>query len=153
VGTGPWRGVAAHRLTDSPLIAVAAPERAARLPMGDHAAIAAQPLLGGSKRWQRFLALAGCPFNGKTVGDFNDAGLMLQAAEQDIGIALARELLAADALRAGRLVRVSPLAMDDMEYATYWFVHPPGLVDWPPLQALQRWLFQEMALSRLSMGR
>ncbi len=149
VGAGPWRGLTAHRLTDSPLIAVAAPARAARLPMGDHAAIAAEPLLGGGEQWQRFLSLAGCAYDSKTVADFNDAGLMLQAAEQDIGIALARELLAADALRAGRLVRVSPWALEDTQSATFWFVHPPGLVDWPPLQALQQWLFKEMARSRL----
>lgn len=150
VGKGPWRGLTAHRLTDSPLIAVAAPARAARLPLGDHAALAAEPLLGDSAEWQRFLALANCPYDGKTVADFNDAGLMLQAAEQDIGIALARELLAADALRAGQLVRVSPLALEDTQSATYWFVHPPGGADWPPLQALQQWLFAEMARSRLA---
>lgn len=151
-GTGPWRGLTTHRLTDSPLIAVAAPVRAARLPLGDHAALAAEPLLGDSGQWQRFLALAHCPYDGKIVADFNDSGLMLQAAEQDIGIALAREVLAADALRAGRLVRVSPLALDDTHSTTYWFVHPPGLADWPPLQALQQWLFAEMARSRLSPG-
>ena len=152
VGTGPWRSLAAHRLTDSPLIAVAAPSRAARLPLGDHAALAAEPLLGDSSQWQRFLALAGCAYDGKIVADFNDSGLMLQAAEQDLGVALARELLVADALRAGRLVRVSPQALEDTQSATYWFVHPPGLADWPPLQALQRWLFDEMSRSRLQPG-
>jgi LysR family glycine cleavage system transcriptional activator len=152
VGTGPWRGLVAHRLTDSPLIAVAAPARAACLPLGDHAALATEPLLGDTDQWQRFLALGGCAYEGKIVADFNDAGLMLQAAEQDIGIALARELLAADALRAGRLVRVSPQALEDTQSATYWLVHPPGLEDWPPLQALQQWLFQEMARSRLAAG-
>ena len=40
---------------------------------------------------------------GKPVADFNDAGLMLQAAELDIGVALARELLVADALQRPRL--------------------------------------------------
>ena len=37
---------------------------------------------------------------------------MLQAAEQDLGLALAREVLAADALRAGRLWRLSPIALE-----------------------------------------
>jgi LysR family transcriptional regulator, glycine cleavage system transcriptional activator len=148
VGAGPWRGLHAERLIDSPLIAVAAPQRAARLPLGDHGAIAAEPLLGATDQWQRFLALCGCALSGKTVADFNDAGLMLQAAEQDMGIALARELLAADALRSGRLVRVSPQALTDSGSATYWFVHPPELAEWPPLVALRQWLFEEMALSR-----
>lgn len=150
VGVGPWRGLHADRLTDSALIAVAAPARASRLPMGDHRAIAAEPLLGPSGEWERFLALCGCDLRGKTVADFNDAGLMLQAAEQDLGIALARELLAADSLRAGRLVRVSPMALEDSQAATYWFAYPTELADWPPLMALRQWLLDEMAGSRLS---
>lgn len=151
-GAGPWRGLQAQALGDSPLIAVAAPARAARLPMGDHRAIAAEPLLGGTGQWERFLALCGCTLTAKSVADFNDAGLMLQAAEQDLGIALARELLAADALQAGRLVRVSPLAMQDSAPGGYWFVHPPELADWPPLVALRQWLFDEMALSQQALA-
>ena len=42
---------------------------------------------------------------------FNDFGMMLQAAEQDLGLALVRELLAADALSDGRLVRLSPVSI------------------------------------------
>lgn len=151
-GAGPWRGLQAQALGESPLIAVAAPARAARLPMGDHRAIAAEPLLGGTGQWERFLALCGCTLAAKSVADFNDAGLMLQAAEQDLGIALARELLAADALQAGRLVRVSPLALQDSEPGGYWFVHPPELADWPPLVALRQWLFDEMALSQQALA-
>jgi LysR family glycine cleavage system transcriptional activator len=82
------------------------------------------------------------------VAAFNDAGLMLQAAEQDLGIALARELLAADALRDGRLVRLSPLAMPDQQRDAYWLVHPPALADWPPLRALHAWLRDELAASQ-----
>lgn len=147
-GAGQWRGLVAERLIDSPLIAVAAPVRAARLLPGDHKAIAAEPLLGGTEQWARFLALCGCRLRGKTVADFNDAGLMLQAAEQDLGIALAREVLAADALDAGRLVRVSPLALEGGDAVTYWFVNPPELADWPPLVALRQWLHDEMALAQ-----
>ncbi len=146
-GAGPWRGLHCQQLTDSPLIAVAAPARAARLRPGDHRAIAAEPLLGGSDQWEQFLALCGCKLQGKTVADFNDAGLLLQAAEQDLGIALSRELLAADALQAGRLVRLSALELKDPEAASYWLVHPPELLDWPPLVALRDWLMAEVAMS------
>jgi LysR family glycine cleavage system transcriptional activator len=152
VGTGPWKGLVAEPLVDSPLVAVAAPQRAARLRVGDHKALAAEPLLGTNELWQRFLALCGCKLQGKVVADFNDAGLMLQAAEGDLGIALAREVLAADALQAGRLVRVSPLALEDRDWATYWLVHTPERSDWPPLVALREWLAQEMALSRAALA-
>jgi LysR family glycine cleavage system transcriptional activator len=147
-GAGHWKGLQAEPLVDSPLIAVAAPARAARLPLGDHSALAAEPLLGATEQWARFLALGGCQLQGKTVADFNDAGLMLQATEGDLGIALAREVLAADALQSGRLVRVSPLELEDREGATYWFVNPPDLAAWPPLMALRQWLAEEMAISR-----
>ena len=150
VGAGPWKGLVAERLTDSALIAVAAPTRAARLRYGDHTAIAAEPLLGHTELWDEFLALCGCKLSGKSVADFNDSGLMLQAAEGDLGIALARELLAADALQAGRLVRVSPLALSTLQSggaSTYWCVYPAGLADWPPLLALRLWLADEMTLA------
>jgi LysR family glycine cleavage system transcriptional activator len=148
IGAGSWRGLQAERLMDSPLIAVGAPSRASRVAPGDHAALALEPLLGSTQQWTRFLALCGCRLKAQTVAEFNDAGLMLQAAEQDLGVALARELLAADALQAGRLVRLSPLALEDPVGATYWFVYPPEHAEWPALQALRRWLLDEMALSR-----
>jgi LysR family glycine cleavage system transcriptional activator len=153
VGLGPWRGLVAERLIDSPLVAVAAPQRAARLAGASAEAIAAEPLLGDAESWERWLALAGARLTARPVADFNDAGLMLQATEQDLGIALARELPAADALQAGRLVRLSPLALDDRASATYWFVHPPELAEWPPLAALREWLHDEMALSREGLAR
>ena len=148
VGAGQWRGLQSERLMDSPIVAVASPARAARLAIGDMAAIAAEPLLGPAEMWERWLALGGQRLAAKPVAEFNDAGLMLQAVEQDIGIALARGLLAADALQAGRLVQLSPLALADTDFATYWLVHPPELAGWPPLRALRDWLFEEMASSR-----
>jgi LysR family glycine cleavage system transcriptional activator len=81
------------------------------------------------------------------VATFNDAGLMLQAAEQGIGVALGRELFAADALREGRLVRLSPLALADESVYTFWLVYPPERADWPPLTALRDWLQAELSAS------
>lgn len=68
---------------------------------------------------------------------------------QGRGITLARELLAADALREGRLVRLSPLSLSAGGAQTLSLVHPTALRDWPPLQALQTWLKDELARSRL----
>ena len=147
-GQGPWQGLQAERLIDSPLIAVAAPGRAARLAGTGVAALAAEPLLGDMAQWTRWLALGGARLTSKPVADFNDSGLMPQAAEMDLGIALSRELLAADALTASRLVRLHGLALDDEASSSFWFVHPPALADWPPLAAVREWLHDEMALSR-----
>ena len=82
------------------------------------------------------------------VASFSDAGLMLQAAEQSLGLGIGRELLAADALRDGRLVRLSPLSIVYEHAQPYHLVYPPGLRDWPPLVALRQWLRDELELSR-----
>ncbi|MCC6990552.1 MAG: LysR family transcriptional regulator [Acidobacteria bacterium] len=147
VGGGVWRGLEAERLMDSPLVAVGAPERAARIAWDDFAALATEPLLGDRDQWARFLALGGVRFAGRPVADFNDLGLMLQAAEQDLGIALAREVLAADALAAGRLVRLAGAALPEESRTLYWLAHPAELRDWPPLQALRQGLRDEMDAS------
>jgi len=78
------------------------------------------------------------------VAVFNDAGMLLQAAEQDLGLALAPELLAADALAARKLVRLSPLSILHEDTHTYHLVYRPELRDWPPLQALRDWLHDEL---------
>jgi LysR family transcriptional regulator, glycine cleavage system transcriptional activator len=157
-GSGHWRGLTAEKLLDSPLIAVGSPQAARRLRGRGTASLADEPLLGEAQLWERWFALDCClpPIN--PVADFNDAGHMLQAAEQDIGIALVRELLAADGLRSKRLVRLSPLALPNETAYAYWLAYPPENADWPPLVALRAWLQAELAASlqglpRLSLAR
>lgn len=151
-GAGQWRGLAAEPLLDSPLIAVGTPAAAQRLQGRGPAALADEPLIGAPKLWDRWFALAGARVPVNPVATFNDAGLMLQAAEQGIGIALAREVLTADALAAGRLVRLSPVAMPDDEAYAYWLAYPPELADWPPMVALRTWLLEELARSLRAPG-
>lgn len=147
-GRGPWRGLVAERLMTSPWVAVGSPRAGARLAGQGPAALAGEPLLGSPDLWPRWFEQAGVVTRAVPVATFNDAGLMLQAAEQDLGIALARELLAADALREGRLHRLSPLQLPDAEDESYWFVHAESLAGWGPLQALRDWLFDEFRLAQ-----
>jgi LysR family glycine cleavage system transcriptional activator len=146
-GPGPWRGLVAERLLDSPLVALGSAQAARRLLGAPPEALADEPLLGHGPSWERWFALAGQRVKVKPVAWFNDAGMMLQAAEQDLGLALAREVLAADALRERRLYRLSPVALQDEESYAYWLVYPPELSDWPPLQALRAWLHDELSAS------
>jgi LysR family glycine cleavage system transcriptional activator len=146
-GKGPWQGLTATCLIDSPLIVVASPEVARRLAGGDPAVLMHEPLLGEAQRWNRWFALAGQRCRIKPVAVFNDMGMLLLAAEQGLGVALGRQLLAADALRDGRLVQLSPIALADQGADTYWLLHPPELQDWPPLVALRDWLQQELLTS------
>ena len=126
-GAGPWRGLrrrAADRL--------AADRRSARRRRraacsardaggaGRRAAARPRPDLGTLVRAGRRSACASSRWPSSTT-----PGMMLQAAEQDLGLALAREVLAADALRDGRLVRLSPLALRGRGAYAYWLVYPP----------------------------
>lgn len=152
-GRGPWPGLASERLFDAPMphIVVGSPAAARRLLGAQPEAIAREPLLGDGLSWERWFGAAGLQTHVTPVADFNDAGLMLQAAEQNIGLALARELLAADALCDGRLVKLSPLTITFQELSGYHLVHPPALRDWEPLLQLRRWLHEELDRSRATL--
>ena len=94
---------------------------------------------------------AGVSTKVRPVADFNDGGLMLQAAEHGLGITLAREMFAADPIAEGRLVRLSPVSIEIPEASGYYLVYPPALRDWPPLAALRSWLHDELARAQREM--
>ena len=149
-GVGPWPGLTAERLYDgpSPMIVIGSPEAARRLVDLPVEAIAREPLLGDREVWARWFAAAGIDAEPVPVAAFNDLGLMLQAAEQGLGLAVARELFAADALQAGRLVKLSDVSFIHDRASAHHLVYPPGLKDWPPMVALRAWLRSEFEHSQ-----
>ena len=147
-GSGSWRGLEAVCLTDSPMIVLGSPDAAHRLRGASVAALADEPLLGAAALWQRWFALNNVRARVNPVAEFSDAGLLLQAGEQNLGLVLAREILAADALRDGRLVRLSPVSLQEEQAFGYWLAFLPNLRDWPPLVALRDWLLEELAQSQ-----
>ena len=149
-GHGPWDGLESYRLFDQPMpaIVVGSPAAARRLRGASPEALAKEPLLGEARPWEDLFAIAGVRTPVNPVAIFNDFGMILQAAEQDLGLALVRELLAADALSIGRLVKLSPLTSTFEPTQSYHLVYPPGLRDWPPLVSLRQWLQDEIELSR-----
>ncbi|MEO8132783.1 MAG: LysR substrate-binding domain-containing protein [Betaproteobacteria bacterium] len=149
-GRGPWAGLESERLfgLPMPMLLVGSPAAAQRLLGAAPEVLAREPLLGDAELWEQWFAAAGLRTRVTPVAVFNDAGMMLQAAEQNLGLALARELLVADSLGDGRLVRLSPLSISYEDAQGYHLVYPPGLRDWPPLAALRKWLLDELDLSR-----
>jgi len=147
-GRGPWPGLASERLFDHRKIIVGSPAAAKRLAGASVGEFAREPLLGEDETWKEWFASAGLSMEVRPVAVFNDAGLMLEAAERDLGIAVARELHAADALLSGRLVKLSPIVFEHADVRPYHFVYPPHLVDWPPLVYLKAWLRDELERSR-----
>ena len=149
-GRGPWAGVESELLFESPMpfIVVGSPSFARRLLGAQPEAFAREPLLGDVELWERWFAAAGLRIHARPVAIFNDAGLMFQAAEQNLGLAMGRELLAADALVDGRLMRLSHLSITLEDAHPYHLGYPPSLRDWAPLKALRQWLHDELELSR-----
>lgn len=150
-GRGPWPGLASERLFDHRKIIVGSPAAAKRLAGQPVESFAREPLLGEDVMWKDWFAAAGLAIEVRPVAVFNDAGLMLQAAEQDLGIAVSRELLAADALVAGRLVKLSPIVITHPDVRPYHFVYPPHLAQWAPLASLKAWLHDELERSRATL--
>ncbi len=146
-GSGPWRGLTGACLIDSPLIVVANSAIATRLMGCRPADLLREPLLGDVDRWEAWFALVGHPSRVNPVAVFNDMGLLVQAAQQGMGVALCRELVAADALRDGRLVRLSPQALTGTGADRVWLLYPPELSQWPPMVALQNWMQSELLAS------
>ncbi|WP_459618065.1 LysR substrate-binding domain-containing protein [Bordetella sp. 2513F-2] len=145
-GRGPWAGLLAEPLLAQPLpmIVLASPQVAMRLRQADPGELAREPLLGEKALWQAWFAAAGVPVQIMPVATFNDAGMLLQAAEHGLGLALAREILAADALASGRLVKLSDLSIPYEDSLNYHLVYRPELQAWPPLRALRDWLHAEL---------
>ncbi len=153
-GVGPWHGVLADRLFDDPmpLIVVGCAVDARRLVGAAPEAFLKEPLLGDRNAWQAWFAAAGLQVPFSTVAEFNDMGLMLQAAEQGLGLTLARELLAADAIRDGRLIRLSPISIEYDSAQAIHLVYRPALREWPALAALRTWISEELAASQRALA-
>ena len=154
-GSGHWRGLCAEPLIQSPRVVLGSPAAAARLAGQGLSAIAREPLLGSADLWRQWFAQAGLtPLPAlQPVAVINDAALSLQVVEADVGLALIRDLLAADALLDGRLVRLSPHVLQESPDAgfdptVFWLAWREELTDWPPVQALRSWLQDELAESR-----
>lgn len=152
-GIGPWHGVLSDRLFDDPmpLIVVGCAVDARRLVGASPDAFLREPLLGDRNAWQAWFAAAGLQVPFTTVAEFNDMGLMLQAAEQGLGLTLARELLAADAIRNGKLIRLSPISIPYDRAQAIHLVYRPSLRDWPVLAALRDWITEELTASRAAL--
>ncbi|MBX9797766.1 LysR substrate-binding domain-containing protein [Sphingomonas sp.] len=123
-GGGAWPGLVATRLAGERLFPVWAPAYAERLGLATPADLARATLLRHLRQhWQPWFAAAGValaePRNGPM---YEDAGLLLEAAAAGEGVALARGLLVARDLAAGRLVAPFAIAVDDQ--SAYYLVRP-----------------------------
>jgi LysR family glycine cleavage system transcriptional activator len=120
VGLGDWPGVRSELLFDEYVFPVCSPEFLLRHKVQIDAGLAGLPLIQEDvDLWPGWFAAAGLRVPPACSGPmFDDSSLTVDAAVAGLGVALVRRLHAQEALAAGRLVRVSPVAVRD-PYSCY----------------------------------
>ena len=144
-GAGDWPGLSVERLMTEELFPVCAPSLLqSGPPLCCPADLKNHTLLHDDLRedWRMWLMASGEDNvdAGKGPG-YQHSNLVLLAAEQGDGVALARSVLVQDALAAGRLVKPFDVTMPT-EYA-YYMVCPHENLDRPKVKAFRQWLIDE----------
>jgi LysR family glycine cleavage system transcriptional activator len=146
-GEGSWPGLDSVRLCPEELFAVCSPKllsRRARL--RKPADVLKLPLLhlDDRKAWSKWLEAAGVAHGELSHGPvLNRASMVIDAAVDGQGVALARTMLAAWDLINGRLVR--PFAETLRIPRTYWIVCPKATSSLPKIALFREWLLAEAA--------
>ncbi|KAF0813939.1 Glycine cleavage system transcriptional activator [Andreprevotia sp. IGB-42] len=146
VGRGVYPGLYAQHFMEDDFIVVASPALAGGLPR-QPAGLAGRMLLrSNNEPWRRWFDEAGLndwpePSQGIV---FNDSALLVQAAAEGQGIALARRLLIQDEVASGRLVPLFDLTVP-LELP-YWLVTTTPPPHRPALQLFIDWLWEQARL-------
>jgi LysR family glycine cleavage system transcriptional activator len=144
-GDGKWPGLDAVRLCSERLFPVCSP----KLLSGDRIATAAHLLrfpllrLEDWKTWTRWFDAAGVTDPVAHGPVLNRASMLIDAAVDGQGIALARTALAAWDLINGRLVRPTDISL--LMSNTYWIVCPNVTSGMPKIATFRNWLLAEAA--------
>lgn len=140
-GAGNWPELETVRLFRESLLPVCSPELLARHPMKAPEDLLAAPLLHHSHRpWSLWLSHFGIEAPPQAGMIFEDSVMLLEAAAQGIGVALARSGLIEQDLRSGRLVR--PFAMDVASELGFWAVWRADSRKLRRIHALRDWLIE-----------
>jgi len=145
-GDGNWPGLEATRLCAEQIFAICSPKLlAGRNRLQQPADVLKWPLLrleDQSKAWERWFALAGVVAPEQLPGPvLNRASMLIDAAVDGQGIALARTTLAVWDLISGRIVRPFDLWWQPAD--TYWIVCPKAAAGTPKIAAFRQWLLAE----------
>jgi LysR family glycine cleavage system transcriptional activator len=145
-GRGRWEGVETVKLFDETLFPVCSPELAKRHPILRPQDLLSVPLLHSRHRpwslWFEAFGIAEPPLSGPVL---DDSIVLLEAAAEGMGVALARSGLIAPDLARGRLVR--PLREDICSEFGFFVVWRAGSRKLPRIQTLSDWLVAEVRAS------
>lgn len=145
LGLGGWPGLHAAKLFDEALTPVCTPAYRDRLELRQPKDLDRAVLLRNAwTPWARWFRAVGLDWPEPSSGPkFDDSPLLLRAAVEGAGVALGRQWLAVDELRAGRLVAPFDLAIrDDF---SYWLVWPTGRAGHPEAVRFREWLAAQAA--------
>lgn len=148
-GNGDWPGLHVERLMTEEVFPVCAPSLLeSGTPIRTPSDLKHHTLLHDDMRvdWRMWLMAAGENEIDHDRGpSYQHSNLVIQAAEQGDGIALARSVLVEHALAEGRLVKPFELSLP-VEYA-YYVVFPPANLERPKVIAFRDWLVEEFERS------
>ncbi|HEX7012259.1 MAG TPA: transcriptional regulator GcvA [Steroidobacteraceae bacterium] len=142
-GAGDWPQLRAEKMLDDWVFPVTSPALLEKLgPINTLGDLHKYPLLhSASEPWLDWLRRVGGDTTRVERGPvLDDAASVLAAAEQGLGLALARWSLVAGDLAAGRLVR--PSSQSVRQRNAYYFVAPPHNFELPKVRHFRDWLKQ-----------
>jgi len=151
-GSGRYPGLEVMRLLSETVIPVASPELLAQNPLNDPTDLSNHVLLhDGSPDaddscpdWAMWLAARGIKnVDGNRGPRFNQSSLVIEAAVNGRGVALAKQTLAQADIDAGRLI--APLQIATAVDFAYYVVHPKTKGRLPQVKAFVSWLQEESA--------
>jgi len=146
-GDGDWLGLNVVRLCEETLFPVCSPRLAAKAARtGGPVGLLKRPLLhlDDQDAWARWHEAAGLRPDPTARGPvLNSAGMLVDAAVDGLGVALARTTLAAWDLVHGRLVR--PFEVGLPLTRGYWIVCPGSTAMSPKIAAFRDWMLAEAA--------
>jgi LysR family glycine cleavage system transcriptional activator len=143
-GDGNWPGLDAMQLSAEQLFAICSPKLLSGRRLAKPADILKFPLIHLDNRadWTKWLRVTGISDDNVRHGPvLNRASMVIDAAINGQGIALARTTLAAWDLLNGRLVR--PFADALRLSKTYWIVCPKAASNIPKVATFRNWLLAE----------
>jgi LysR family glycine cleavage system transcriptional activator len=146
-GAGRWENLEAQHLFAETLFPVCSPKIAAEHPMREPRDLLTAPLLHhGYRPWSLWFSVFGLDSPPRKGLLFEDSVMLLEAAAQSLGVALARSGLIEADLAAGRLVRPLENAVaSDLGFFVVWRADSRKL---RRIHALRDWLVAEAAMAR-----
>lgn len=142
-GTGQWPGVRTIRIGGERVTPVCAPALAERLKVPED--LGHVPVIideSSMLSWPDWFAGAGVKPAPALHGPvYSDAALAFDAAISELGVLLAVDMMAEDAVRSGRLVH--PFSQSITTNQAYWLAVPEGRREPDKVRIFRQWLLEE----------